>query len=71
MRKNESEQQVTEIRLLKLKDVLQIFPVSKSTWYQGISEGRYPAGVKLSPRSVAWRKADIDALVRSLPARKI
>jgi predicted DNA-binding transcriptional regulator AlpA len=53
-------------RLLRLPEVLQIFPVSRSAWYQGIAQGRYPAGIKLSVRTVAWRKSDIDALARSL-----
>ncbi len=40
-----------------------IFPVSKSGWWQGIRDGRYPAGVKISPRCTAWRVEDIRALV--------
>jgi prophage regulatory protein len=48
---------------LKLKDVLAIFPVSRSTWYQGMQEGIYPRPVKLTnKRAVGWRKSDIEAL---------
>jgi prophage regulatory protein len=48
---------------LKLKDVLAIFPVSRSTWYQGMQDGIYPRPVKLTgKRAVGWRKSDIDAL---------
>lgn len=36
-----------------------IIPVSKSTWFEGIKTGRYPAGVKLSERCTAWRVSDI------------
>lgn len=53
-------------RLLRLPEVLQLVPVSRSAWYQGISEGRYPAGIKLSSRSVAWRMSDIEQLLRKL-----
>jgi len=28
--------------LLRLPEVLAIFPISRSTWYQGIKDGRYP-----------------------------
>jgi len=35
-------------------------PVSKSAYNQGIKTGRYPAPVKLSARSAAYRKSDID-----------
>lgn len=40
-----------------------IIPVSKSTWWQGIREGRFPAPVKLGPRISAWRISDIRALI--------
>lgn len=43
-----------------------IIPVSKSTWWAGVKSGRYPAPVKLSPRSTAWRVEDIRALIERL-----
>lgn len=50
--------------LLRLPQVLSIFPVSRSTWYAGIKIGRYPQPVSLGPRSVAWRSSDIQRLVQ-------
>lgn len=45
-------------------------PVSKSTWWAGIKEGRFPAPVKLGPRVTAWRVADIQVLLeRGIPTR--
>ena len=38
-------------------------PVSKSTWWAGIKDGRYPMPVKLGPRITAWRVEDIRALI--------
>lgn len=55
-----------EDRILRLPEVLRLFPVSRSAWYQGIAEGRFPAGIKLSARAVGWKKSDIDKLVTSL-----
>ncbi len=49
-------------RFLRLPQVLERFPVSKSTWWAGIRKGIFPRGIKLSPRTTAWREADIDAL---------
>ena len=43
-----------------------IIPVSKSTWYAGIKEGRYPSPVKLGERVSAWRVQDIRALCENL-----
>jgi len=40
-----------------------IFPVSKSTWWAGVREGRYPQSVKLSTRCTAWRVQDIMDLI--------
>jgi predicted DNA-binding transcriptional regulator AlpA len=53
-------------RLLRLPKVLEILPVSKSHFWQGIKEGRYPAPIKLSKRVTCWRESDIRALVDSL-----
>jgi prophage regulatory protein len=38
-------------------------PVSKSTWWAGIKDGRYPKPVKLGPRITAWRVEDIRSLI--------
>lgn len=38
-------------------------PVGKSTWWDGVRSGRYPAPVKLGPRITAWRVEDIRALI--------
>lgn len=49
--------------LLRLPEVLQRFPVSKSAWYSGIKSGEYPKAVKIGARAVAWRSQDIDDLI--------
>lgn len=41
-----------------------IFPVSKSAWWAGVRDGRYPASVKLGPRTTAWRVEDIRTLIK-------
>ena len=47
---------------LRLPQVLEIIPISKSSWWKGIQEGRFPKPVKLTERTSAWLRADIDAL---------
>ena len=44
-------------------------PVSKSTWWQGVKDGRYPQPVKLGPRTTAWRAEDIRALYEETGAK--
>lgn len=43
-----------------------IIPVSKSTWWKGVQDGRYPRPVKLSKRCSAWRTSDIENLVEEI-----
>ncbi|MGH8629658.1 MAG: helix-turn-helix transcriptional regulator, partial [Burkholderiales bacterium] len=41
-----------------------VIPVCKSTWWQGVKDGRYPQPVRtLGPRITAWRVSDIRALI--------
>ena len=51
--------------LLRTPQILQRVPISRSAWWLGVKEGKYPAGIKLSPRVTVWRSSDIDALIQS------
>jgi prophage regulatory protein len=42
-----------------------LIPVSKSTWWAGVKEDRYPKPVKLGRRITAWRVEDIRKLISS------
>ncbi len=56
---------------LRLPQVLEILPISKSTWWKGIKEGRFPKPVKLTERTSAWLRADIDALCDQVVASRL
>ena len=43
-----------------------IIPISKSSWWQGVSSGRYPAPLKLSPKVTVWRVEDIREMIARL-----
>jgi len=43
-----------------------LIPISKSGWWQGVREGRYPKPVKLGPNTSAWRVEDIRALIKKI-----
>ncbi len=43
-------------------------PVSKSTWWQGVRDGRFPKPVKLGPRTTAWRVEDVLAVIQQINA---
>jgi prophage regulatory protein len=61
----------SEERFLRLPEVLERITVSKSTWWAGVKTGKYPKPVKLSTRTTAWRRSDIDALCARIIAGKI
>lgn len=54
-----------ETGFLRLPEVLRFFPVSKSTWWDGVKSGQYPAPIKLSANITAWRAEDIHTLIKS------
>lgn len=56
--------------LIKLPDVLQLYPVSRASWYNGIKLGKYPPPIKIGPRSSAWRLSDINKLIEDVGAAK-
>ena len=55
---------------LRLPQILAIFPISKSAWWDGCRTGRYPKPVKLGPRTTVWRAEDIAALVQRIGSQQ-
>jgi predicted DNA-binding transcriptional regulator AlpA len=56
-------------RLIRLPEVLQRLPISRSSWWAGVKNGRFPRPVKLGPRTTTWRLSDITALVERLSSQ--
>ena len=52
---------------MRIEAVLQVYPVSRAAWYQGIKDGIYPKSVQLSRRSVGWSTSAIKALIENPP----
>ncbi len=55
-----------ETGFVRLPTILKVFPVSKSTWWAGVKNGRYPQPVKLGLKITAWRVEDIRDLIESV-----
>ncbi len=63
-------------RYLRLKQIIgdrkanppiePMLPISKSSWWKGVADGRFPAPIKLGPNTSVWRCADIEAAVERL-----
>ena len=66
MQKTTTNTVLPQTGFIRLPAVLAVFPISKSTFWLGIKEGRYPAGVKLSEKCTAWRVEDIRAMIQAV-----
>ena len=51
---------------VRLPQILELFPVSRSAWWAGVKSGRYPASVKLGAGTTAWRTEDIQQLLNQI-----
>lgn len=57
-----------ETGLVRLPQVLSVFPISKSSWWAGVKAGKYPASVKHG-RCTFWRAEDIHTLLGEIAAK--
>lgn len=55
-----------EEKFLRLTQVLEIIPVSRSSWWKGCKTGKYPKSIKLGARSTAWKSSEIQALINKV-----
>jgi prophage regulatory protein len=53
------------LTILRRKQVQAATGLSRSTIYQRIKAGTFPAAIQLGPRAVGWRAGDIDAFLAS------
>lgn len=62
-RAREARQQAREVidpqSLLRLPQVLELIPISASSWWNGVRSGKFPRAIKLGPRTTAWRASDV------------
>ena len=68
-----------EPRLMRLKHIIgykkadppikPIIPISKTAWWKGVAEGRYPQPIKLSKKVTVWRADEIQELVNEICAK--
>jgi prophage regulatory protein len=52
-------------RLLRLAEVRDRVPYSRSTIYQLVAEGKFPKPISLGARAVAWLESEIDQWIAS------
>ena len=50
------------VRLTQILAPKGPIPVSKSTWWAGVKDGRFPKPQKLGPRTTVWKAENVRAL---------
>lgn len=58
-----------ETGFVRIPTILRILPYGKSTWWQGVKDGRFPKPVKLGKRTTAWKVEDIKTLIESFSSQ--
>ncbi|MDL2259325.1 AlpA family phage regulatory protein [Deltaproteobacteria bacterium OttesenSCG-928-K17] len=48
---------------VRLPQVLHVLGIGKTTFWEGIKTGRFPAPLKLGPRTSVWKVEDIRNLI--------
>ncbi|CAM5790446.1 hypothetical protein CCAE64S_02588 [Castellaniella caeni] len=60
---NQPRPALPETGFVRLPQILALIPISRSAWWAGIREGRFPQGIKLGSKTTVWRAEDIRNLI--------
>jgi len=58
------------MKLIRIKEVMNRTGLARSTIYKYISEERFPQPTKLGPRTVAWVESEIENWINSLISQR-
>ena len=57
---------MTEIQIIRVREVMRMTGLARSTIYRWIADGRFPAPVRLGSHSVGWRMAEVEHWLKEL-----
>lgn len=63
---NSKNNLLPETGFVRLTTILKIFPIGKSSWWDGVKKGKFPQPVKLGQRTTAWCVEDIKKLIEEV-----
>lgn len=55
---------------VRIGQILEVLPISRSTWLNGVKSGKYPPAIKLSARVTAWDVGAIRELIAELGGKQ-
>lgn len=59
----QNESSLPAVGFVRLRQILNVYPVGASTWWRMVRDGRAPKPVKLGPATTAWKAAEITAFL--------
>jgi hypothetical protein len=57
---------LTQIIGSKKANIPPIIPISATSWWNGVAQGKYPKPIKLGPKTTVWRASEVLALVKGI-----
>ena len=63
----EGQKNMSEQRMLRLRSVILMTSLSKSTLYRLIKQGHFPQPLRLTQRAVRWRREEVDEWLSHRP----
>ena len=61
----QDDEQFPYTGLVRIRQILTVLPIGKSTFWAGVRSGKYPKPVQSGMRVAMWRAEDIQALIAS------
>ena len=58
----------TDVKILRLPDVLEMIQLSRTTIYRLIQKGDFPKPGKLGKRANRWKNTDIEEWIENRPS---
>ena len=59
---HQNSMQPNSQKLYRINQVLEVIPVSKTTWWNGVRDGRFPKPIR-NGRMTFWKSGDIDSFI--------
>jgi prophage regulatory protein len=66
MKPETHHKELPSVGFVRMPRILELIPVSRTTWLLGVKTGKYPQPVSLGLRAKAWRWAQIRELIEDI-----
>lgn len=64
-------QQAEQSPHMRTREILTLLSIKKTTWHKWVKQGKAPAGIRLSPRLIVWKREDIENFLNNAPKTEV